>query len=330
MESLRNPLVTIASAVIIILGMHYAATIVNIILLSFLISMSITPVMEFAIKKGISSGIAVGLTILVVVIGGALLSLIVGVSVSRMIEDLPVYKPRLSELADSAIALLGSAGINVKSLMAGNQIDTQRIIELAQEFLSALLGLVSMSFVVTLVVIFILIEAAGHAGKVHRGEEVAGGMSRFFQLGKDVRKYVAIISLNGLITGVCNTILLLVLGVDYAVLWGVLSLLFNYVPNLGFLFSVVPPAIFAALKFGWGTALIVVIGFFIINSVTENVIKPRFMKKGFQISFLLLVISLLVWTWALGPMGAILGVPLTMVLFRLYTEGREARVESIS
>jgi predicted PurR-regulated permease PerM len=88
--------------------------------------------------------------------------------------------------------------------------------------------------------------------------------------------------------------------------------------------SLLPPALLALLEFGWGKALAVVIGFFLINSVTENVIKPRFMQQGLEISFLLIVLSLVVWTWALGPMGAILGVPLTMVLYRMYSEFTEA------
>jgi predicted PurR-regulated permease PerM len=149
-------------------------------------------------------------------------------------------------------------------------------------------------------------------------------MSRYFVLGKDVRKYVAIVSLTGLIVGVCNTILLLVLGVDFPVLWGVLSFLLNFVPSVGFIISLLPPASLALLEFGWTKALIVAIGFFLFNSVSENVVKPHFMQKGLEVSFLLIVLSLVVWTWALGPMGTILGVPLTMVLYRMYHEYAEA------
>jgi predicted PurR-regulated permease PerM len=117
-----------------------------------------------------------------------------------------------------------------------------------------------------------------------------------------------------------NTALLLALGVDFALLWGVLSFFFNFVPSLGFIFSLLPPALLALLAFGWEKAVIVVVGFFIINAISENVIKTRFMAKGLDVSLLLVIVSLLVWTWALGPMGAILGVPLTLVLNGMYAE----------
>lgn len=320
MQSVRNPLVTLAAAMIIIAGMHFAAPIVNLILLSFLLAMSVTPLMEWVIRKGMSPGLAVTITILAVVFGGLVLTGLMGVSISRMIDQLPAYQPRVVEVKNSLIAFLSGMGIDVTALFSSERLSPQRLMQLATTLLSTGLGMVSMSFVIILIVIFILIEAAAHLSKIQRGEEAKGVMSHYFVFGKDVRKYVGIVSLIGLIVAVCNTILLIVLGVDFPVMWGVLSFLFNFVPSLGFIFSLLPPAILALLEFGWGKMLAVVIGFFLINSVTENVVKPRFMQKGLEISFLLIVLSLVVWTWALGPMGAILGVPLTMVLYRMYSD----------
>ncbi len=324
MQSVRNPLVTLAAAMIIIGGMHFAAPIVNLILLSFLLAMSVTPLMEWVIRKGISPGLAVTITILAVVFGGLALAALMGVSISRMIDELPAYQPRLVEIKDSFTAFLAGVGIDATALFSSNRLEPQRLMQLATKLLSAGLGMVSMSLVIILIVVFILIEAAAHLGKLQRGEEDKGAMSRYFTFGKDVRKYVAIVSLTGLIVGVCNTILLLVLGVDFPVMWGVLSFLLNFVPSIGFLISLLPPALLALLEFGWSKALIVVIGFFLFNSISENIVKPRFMQKGLEVSFLVIVLSLVVWTWALGPMGTILGVPLTMVLYRMYREYGEA------
>jgi predicted PurR-regulated permease PerM len=324
MQSVRNPLVTLAAAMIIIGGMHFAAPIVNLILLSFLLAMSVTPLMEWAIRKGVSPGFAVTITILAVVFGGLALATLMGVSIARMIDELPAYQPRLVEIKDSLMAFLAGAGIDATALFSSERLQPQRLMQLATKLLSAGLGMVSMSLVIILIVVFILIEAAAHLGKLQRGEEANGGMSRYFTFGKDVRKYMAIVSLTGMIVGVCNTILLLVLGVDFPVMWGVLSFLLNFVPSVGFIISLLPPALLALLEFGWGKALIVVIGFFLFNSVSENVVKPRFMQKGLELSFLLIVLSLVVWTWALGPMGTILGVPLTMVLHRIYREYGDA------
>lgn len=324
MQSLRNPLVTLAASMFIVGGMHYAAPIVNLILLSFLLAMSVTPFMEWSISKGARPGLAVTITILVVIFGGLALSALLGVSIARLIEQLPAYQPRLAEVRNSLEAFLAGMGIDAPALFSGFKMQPERIMELASKVLSAGLGMVSLSLVIILIVVFILIEAAAHLRKLQQEGEAKGAMSRYFLFGKDVRKYLGIVSLTGLIVGVCNTILLLVLGVDFPVMWGVLSFLFNFVPTFGFIISLAPPALLALLQFGWGKALIVVIGFFLINSFTDNVIKPRFMQKGLEVSFLLIVLSLVIWTWALGPMGAILGVPLTMVLSRMYREYAEA------
>jgi AI-2 transport protein TqsA len=320
MDRIRNPLVTAASAVIIIAGMHFAAPLVNVILVAFLLAMSLTPLMELAIKKGIRPALAVTLTVLVVVVGGLLLSLIVGSSISRMIDVLPTYQPRLAEIRGSVVAFAAGWGIDASRLIAGAHLEPERIIEIAGGFLSAGLSIASSSLIVVLIMVFILIEASSTIVKIRRGEKAGGIMYRYLLYGREVRKYISIVSLSGLITAVGNTILLLILGVDFAVLWGVLSFFLNFVPNLGFIFSLIPPAGLALLVFGWQKALIVVIGFFIINSISENVIKTRFMAKGLDVSLLLVIISLMVWTWTLGPMGTILGVPLTLVLYRGYTE----------
>jgi predicted PurR-regulated permease PerM len=320
MQSIRNPLVTAAAAVVIIAGMHAAAPIVNLVLISFLLAMSVTPLMEWAIHRGVSAGLAVTLTILGVVIGGLGLATLVGVSISSMIDELPLYEPRLIEIKESLVVWLSNLGFDVTSLLSAVQVEPGMIMNVARTVLSAGLSMVSMSLVIILIVVFILIEAAGHLGKIQKGDANVGMMARYFLFGKDVRKYVGIVALTGVIVAIGNTILLTLLGVDYPVLWGVLSFLFNFVPTFGFLFSVLPPVMMALLEFGWGTAVIVVIGFFLINSVTENVVKPRFMKSGLQMSFLLLVVSLVLWTWVLGPVGTIVGVPLTLVLNRVYME----------
>ncbi len=320
MGPIRNPLITAASAIIIIAGMHMAAPLVNIILLAFLLAMSLTPLLEMAIKKGISPALAVTLTIIVVVVGGLALAVIVGNSISNMIEILPSYQPRVAEIKDSLVNFLGGFGIDVKRLAGGATLEPQRLLGLASGLLSVGLGLVSTSVIVLLVLIFILIEASGGIAKIKRGEEVHGIMSRYLIYGKDVRKYVAIVSLSGLINAAANTILLVILGVDFAVLWGVLSFFLNFVPSLGFIISLIPPAGLALLMFGWEKALIVAVGFFLINSISENVVKTRFMAKGLDISLLLIIVSVIIWTWTLGAMGTVLGVPLTLVLYRSYAD----------
>ena len=124
----------------------------------------------------------------------------------------------------------------------------------------------------------------------------------------------------GLMTAVADVILLVILGVDFPLLWGVFSFLFNFIPVIGGLLAMLPPFGFALLEFGWTKALIVVIGFVLISSLVDNVLKPKLMRQGLDISILVIFLSLLFWSWVLGPSGAILAIPLTLLVKRCVAE----------
>jgi len=109
-------------------------------------------------------------------------------------------------------------------------------------------------------------------------------------------------------------LVLLALGVEHALLWGVLSFLLSFVPNIGFTLSMLPPMLLALLEGGWVNAIIVFVAYQVINTVIDNVIGPRFVGKQMNISALVSFLSVIFWTWLLGPTGAILAVPLTVLV----------------
>ena len=111
---------------------------------------------------------------------------------------------------------------------------------------------------------------------------------------------------------------MIVIGVDFAILWGFLAFLFSFIPNIGFILSVIPPAVLALIQFGWVQCVIVVVLYVLINTVVDNVVKPRYLGKEFNMSILVVFLSLLFWGWLLGAIGAILGVPLTMIGKRMW------------
>jgi predicted PurR-regulated permease PerM len=123
-----------------------------------------------------------------------------------------------------------------------------------------------------------------------------------------------------LIQAIAMVILLQILGVDFAVTWGVLFFFLNFIPAVGFLLALIPPAIVGLLQSGWATALLVVIGYWAINFVGDNILKPKFLKKGLDVSIMAIVLSLLFWNWVLGAVGAILAVPLTLAIKNLFEQ----------
>ncbi len=315
MGPVQRILLTLAAVVVVIAGMHFAAPVVNPILLAALLALSIDPLLGLLIRKGVPAGAALAITLAAVVLGGLALISVLGASVASMVQALPTYEDRLTALADSAKKLAASMGFDLSKLFSLDVFNPQRLMGWATKFLGQVLQGLSRFFVVLLLVAFTLIDSAGRHAALRRGKRVAGeAMAHVLAAGQDVRTYVGATALTGLVTAVGNTILLLILGVDFALTWGVVSFLFNFVPNIGFIIALAPPTLLALVQFGWRRALVVVIGYLAINFVAENILKPRLIRTGIDMTLLEIFVSLIFWNFILGPVGAILSVPLTAVI----------------
>jgi AI-2 transport protein TqsA len=123
---------------------------------------------------------------------------------------------------------------------------------------------------------------------------------------------MAIKTWMSLATGIAVFIWLVIIGVNYAVLWGLLAFFLNYVPNIGSIIAAIPAVLLALIQLGLVKSIIVAGGFTVINLLIGNVIEPRFMGRGLGLSTLVVFLSLLFWGWVLGPVGMLLSVPLTM------------------
>ncbi len=318
MKNPAHPLLIAASLVILVAGVRAAAPIVNMVLLAALLTTALAPIALSQLRKGRTKSRAILLTVLGVILAGVLTAVLVGVSLVRLAHQLPTYEARLSEVADSLTSFLASQGILVPEWKTLEALSPQRLVGYAATLLGAAASLFSNAIVVLLLVVFLLVESAEMRMKYDRGLLPPESWWRqFYGTGADVRTYISITAFTGFLGALANLVLLLVLGVDGAGLWAFLSFLFNFIPNFGFILSVIPPALLALLEFGAGRALIVVIGFVAANAVVENVLKPRFIGKELNLSVLEIFLSLMFWGFVLGAAGAILAVPLTILVKRL-------------
>jgi AI-2 transport protein TqsA len=171
---------------------------------------------------------------------------------------------------------------------------------------------------------FIFAFMLGGMWEMERRAAVSAGdhsplAARFLGFSDTIRGYMGVRAVLGFIAAALDYVLLLAVGVEYALLWAVLSFLLSFVPNIGFTLSLVPPVLLALLSLGWQEALIVLIGYQVINNVLDNVIGPRFVGRQMHMSALLSFLSVIFWAWVLGPTGAILAVPLTVLIRDLAT-----------
>lgn len=330
MSLLNRVLINGASIVIIVAGLRAASSLMGFILLAALLAISLSQLVGFIVRKGVPRSFALLITMLVLIVGGVLLAMYVGKSMSALVQTLPSYQYRLSEYKESLQTLLTRSGVDVSKLFSREELDPKRIIPIAISLLSRALNAFSSSLFLLLLVALMLIEFTNLEARIQQGEYMKSSIkARLFEGRNDLRKFVSITALLGLLGAIANVILLVILGVDYPLLWGVVSFMFNFVPAVGNLIAMIPPFILALLKFGWTKAIIVVVGYIVINNLMDVGVKPKLMKQGLEISILLIFLSLIFWTWVLGTLGTILAVPLTLMVKRVLIEfSKESTTQS--
>jgi AI-2 transport protein TqsA len=124
----------------------------------------------------------------------------------------------------------------------------------------------------------------------------------------------------GLIIAVLDGIALAWIGIPLAVLWGVLSFVTNYIPNIGFILGVAPPALLGLLGSGWRGMLLVIVVYTLINFVVQSLIQPRFVCDAVGLSTVLTFVSLVFWSWVLGVLGLLLAIPATLLVMAVLVD----------
>jgi predicted PurR-regulated permease PerM len=211
-------------------------------------------------------------------------------------------------------------------LASDKLIAPDKLLGLAAGFAGGLVSSLSNWGLILLTSVFFMVETISMRRKVRSvTEESDPDVQRGLRFNQDIRQYMTINAGVGLLATFLNVILLSIMGVDFALLWGVLSFFMSFIPNVGFLISVIPPAFMALIQFGFTEMLIVIVAYVVINFLVDNVIKPRFIQEGLNISPTITFLSLILWGWVLGPIGAILAVPMAMIVQAILESREETR-----
>ncbi|HEX9894356.1 MAG TPA: AI-2E family transporter [Gemmatimonadales bacterium] len=314
LDQRQRTLLTVAALVVIAYGIRAAASVLDSLLLACLLTVAVLPAFELLRRRGVSKGLATAITsVLLVGIALALLGFL-AVSGSQLVQVLPGYQEKVETLRQALVASLNQRGIEPEQVLSLDLISPARLLGLAAGVLSGAGKVLSQALLLILIVAFILVETGS------RGKAIQPG-GRLYLVSRDVRQYLLITAATGLGFALACYILMLFVGTDLALVWAVLAFVMNFVPSVGIILSVVPPVLLTLLEFGWTRALVILAGFLVLNFIIDNVIKPRFMQSGLDVSPLIGLLSLVVWSFLLGPTGALLALPLTIALKRLFQEG---------
>ena len=322
---LATLLVSIASVIVILFGLRESASIINPILLAVVITITALPIPGSLTRRGLPGWLALLLTILAVV---ALLGLVIStvfLSVTKLSTEVPAY---LSAAKAQATQDVPSVVMGFDTSLLTSQISL--IIPVIQTVASVVLGLL-VQFGLALFIFFFMISAAMALPTAVRlnldpDSPIIGRVS---VLTSDVRQYMSILTGVNFLVGLGNTVFLMFLGVDYALLWGLLAWFMGYIPSIGFMIALVPPLIMAYAQYGLQTAIWVLVGYIVINGGVQNFVQPRIMGQGLKINPLVVFVGLFVWGYLLGGIGAILSVPLTLLVLTVMENFDSTRVMAV-
>jgi len=319
-------LVTIAACVVVIAGMKAAKTLLVPFLLSIFIAVICSPLLFWLRRKKIPMAIALIIVIMGILGVGLMVGVLVSSSLNEFTQALPLYQEGLQKEIAGISAFLDKMGVENSDEMLMKYANPGAAMKLALTMLAGLGNVLSNAFLIFLTVMFILLEAASFPAKLYAAFGSSKmPMKNFDIFAANISRYMAIKTWVSLVTGTLITVWLAVLGVDYAILWGLLAFMFNYVPNIGSIIAAVPAILLAYIQIDMTTAMLVAGGYIAVNMVIGNFIEPRFMGRGLGLSTLIVFLSLIFWGWVLGPVGMVLSIPLTMTL-KIALSSREETV----
>lgn len=306
------PLLSVAAGVIVLGGLILAKAIVIPILLAVFITILIWPFLIWLQDKGLNNTFSLIGVVAMLVIVMTLLGLLISNSLNDFSLNLPVYEAKLKSFVENLVIFLQGKGVELPDNMISELIVPARITQFVSDIIKGLGTALTNGLMILLLVVFMLLEAAVLPKKLHAVHADASTHVQGFL--KDVKQYMMIKSAFSAITGLLVYIALLFIGLDYAILWGVLAFFLNFVPNIGSIIAAIPAVVLALIQLGFMSAMEVAVVFLAINIVLGSVLEPKYMGEGLGLSTLVVFISLIFWGWAFGPVGMLLSIPLTIML----------------
>lgn len=311
-----------AAATIAIAGLQAVAWLVAPVFLALVVVIALTPVQRWLRRLGAPRWLAT--TVLLLLVWAVLLAF-----VALLVASLAQFAALLPDYADQAQVLINDVvtDLNSRGIVSGQlsdlvqQIDYGSLVGLATDLLSRLTDAATTLVLLLSALVFMAIESSGFGRRLALiGAErphlpVALGLFT-----RGTRSYLLVSTVFGAIVAVGDTIALILLDVPAAPLWGLLAFITNYVPNIGFLLGVAPPAVLGLLAGGWGDFVAILVVYSLLNFVVQTLIQPRFVGDSVGLSMTVTFVALLFWGWVLGALGALLAIPLTLLVKALMVD----------
>jgi AI-2 transport protein TqsA len=319
-------LLTAAGAVVAVAGLRAASGIVGPAFLALVIVITIHPLLAWMQRHRVPSWLAVVLTMLVAYASLLVLAAALVLSEARLATLLPSYQPQFASLVDQVTGWLGEMGVTQEQISSViSQFDLGSLVGVLQRVLSGATSVVSDLTFILVLLFFLIIDSSSFPRRL----AAAGGqrpqlVQALASFAGSTRQYVVVSTVFGLIVALVDVAALYWLDVPLPWLWGLLAFITNYVPNIGFVLGLVPPALLALLQGGVRQAVLVIVAYSVINVAIQSLVQPKFVGDAVGLSVTLTFLSLVFWSYVIGPLGALLAVPLSLFVKALLVDADPA------
>ncbi|MGP6177092.1 AI-2E family transporter [Microbacterium sp. A196] len=325
LSSSLRVLMALAAAVIVIAGLFLAREVVGPIALAIVIVVICEPARMPLMRRGLPSWLGSTIVILlayVILLAMGALLWFAGNQFTRLVMDLAADGGVTRQL-DVFVTWLTDLGFGqeasdaVTSLLA-----PASLLKMVQSVGGTVLAVATALFFVFAYIIFMAVDAARyrHAPAVF-GATRSHVIGRISQLNRGIRRYYIVNASFGAIVAIIDGLALWWMGVPAPVVWAILAFVTNFIPNIGFILGLVPPAVLAFAIGGWPLLLGVIAVYSVVNVVLQVLVQPKFVSDAVDLSLTLSFFSVIFWTFVIGPLGAILSIPLTLLTRALILEG---------
>ena len=311
-----------AASVVAVAGIRAAAWLIGPALLALMIVIAAHPVQRWLRQRGWPGWVATLALILVIYAGLLALVVVLLVSVGQLATVLPQYTAQFNALVASVEKALAGLGIGPAQIQAAtSSASLSSVIGAVGGVLSSLGGVLAVIVLVLALLLFFIADAATFGRRLDSiAVERPDAVRALAGFASGTRSYLVVTTVFGFIVAVLDGIALEIMGVPLAILWAILAFITNYIPNIGFVFGLVPPALLALLTGGWPLLVAVVVVYCVLNLVIQSLIQPRFIGNSVGLSATVTFVALLFWAWVLGPLGALLAIPLTLLVKALLVD----------
>jgi len=312
----------LAAGVVVAAGIHAVPGIIGPVFLALVLVISVDPIRGWMIRKGAprwAATLAVVLGVYAIIIGLAVAGI---AGIVQLATLMPQYADQLQEQLSGAKSWLAGMGVSQDDIQnALSSIDRSSIVGYAKSLLASLVGVFTSLFFIITLLIFLAVDGSVFGDRMvsrRPGREPVLTALGTFAVG--TRKYFGVATIFGGIVAVLDGVALLILGIPAAGLWALLAFVTNYVPNIGFIIGLVPPALLALVTGGPSLMITVIVVYCVLNFVIQSVLQPKFVGDAVGLTTTVSFLSLIVWAFLLGPLGAILAIPASLLFKALLVD----------